>query len=211
MKGAGILHLHRARHITALVYKELLALGVFRLPITENHAFFHDGRRILISSMQAYALRTGVNMEALTLQGRYEDGLCLRGLRPGVDVILYNREKTRCRKRFTVLHELGHIKCGHILHGKNEETEAHFFASQFLMPSILLSALEQRGYHLNTELLVRHFVVSPAAAEVRLRQYTQEKAFDDSLLPLPEEEALLQSFEAFLNESFPYVKQRLAQ
>ena len=203
------MHLHRAKHITALVYKELLTLGACRLPVTENHAFFHDGRRILISSMQDYALRTGTDMAALTLQDKYEDGLCLRGLRPGVDIILYNREKTRCRKRFTILHELGHIKCGHALHGKDEETEANFFASQFLMPSILLAELERRGYRLDKELLVRHFVVSPPAAEVRLRQYRQEKTYGDSLLPLPEENALLYSFEAFLNESFPRALRRL--
>lgn len=71
----------------------------------------------------------------------------------GVPLIVYNSQKPRPRKRFTVAHELGHILLGHV--GKYQlvnrepspndnsiEQAANVFASRLLAPACVLWALK---------------------------------------------------------------------
>lgn len=73
----------------------------------------------------------------------------------GVPLIVYNRQKPRPRKRFTVAHEIGHILLGHV--GKHDlvnreptanddpiEQAANVFASRLLAPACVLWALDIR-------------------------------------------------------------------
>lgn len=53
-------------------------------------------------------------------------------------VIYYNPSKDVERIRFTVFHEIGHIRLRHLIHDDENETEANFFACYFLVPTVLI-------------------------------------------------------------------------
>ncbi|WP_191018044.1 ImmA/IrrE family metallo-endopeptidase [Treponema zioleckii] len=53
-------------------------------------------------------------------------------------VIFYNPSKSAERIRSTFFHEIGHIRLGHKIHDEENEAEANFFASYFLVPVPLI-------------------------------------------------------------------------
>lgn len=53
-------------------------------------------------------------------------------------IICYNDQKRRERVRFTIAHEIGHYSLGHCHIGKEEESEANFFAGYLLAPPPLI-------------------------------------------------------------------------
>ena len=187
--------------ITVKAYDELLSIKCGTLPITENHDFFHNDKKIVITSIQSYALMTGVTEAELTLGGKFDEGLCITGIHPEFDLILYNRNKIRCRKRFTVMHEIGHLKCGHEKHGKQEELEAHFFASQLLVPDILLYELHKRGYAITGTFISKTFDISGEASEKKAHSFSPPKNKASS----KQETLILKQFEKYLDENFPEI------
>ena len=52
--------------------------------------------------------------------------------------IFYNPSKDSARVRFTIFHEIGHIRLHHLIHDEENESEANFFASYFLAPAPLI-------------------------------------------------------------------------
>ena len=52
--------------------------------------------------------------------------------------IFYNPSKDSARVRFTIFHEIGHIRLHHLIHDEENEAEANFFASYFLAPAPLI-------------------------------------------------------------------------
>jgi len=187
----------RFEKIKLLAYRELIDVGCSTLQITEHHDFYFEGKKIIITSLQNYALLTNTPIEQLTLNGSYDDGMCIKGLRD-ILLVLYNRNKIHRRRRFTVLHEIGHIKCNHKQHGKQEEIEACFFASEFLAPTPLLLEIKQRGYEINTAFLTEHFGISIQAAEKKLKQLESTYTKNSKL-----EQELLVKFKDCLDEKFP--------
>ena len=182
--------------ITSLAYLTLLELDIHEFPIPAKKIRCKD---VIISSYQKYAKITGLPIEKITLGHELEDAFLLKGLRPDVTLILYNKEKYGPRMKHTLWHEIGHVKCGHKKHGEREEIEAHFFAAQANAPNILIKAISQRGYSINSSFLVECFGLSREAAE-RKMEYLQKYSFNhcneyDDLVQL--------QFAQYLNQKYP--------
>ena len=154
--------------ITSLAYLTLLELDIHEFPIPAKKIKCKD---VIISSYQKYAKITGLPIEKITLGHELEDAFLLKGLRPDVTLILYNKEKYGPRMKHTLWHEIGHIKCGHKKHSEREEIEAQFFAAQANAPNILIKAISQRGYSINVPFLVECFGLSKEAAEKKWNIY----------------------------------------
>lgn len=182
--------------ITSLAYLTLLELDIHEFPIPAKKIRCKD---VIISSYQKYAKITGLPIEKITLGHELEDAFLLKGLRPDVTLILYNKEKYGPRMKHTLWHEIGHVKCGHKKHGEREEIEAHFFAAQANAPNILIKAISQRGYSINSSFWVECFGLSREAAE-RKMEYLQKYSFNhcneyDDLVQL--------QFAQYLNQKYP--------
>ena len=174
--------------ITSLAYLTLLELDIHEFPIPAKKIRCKD---VIISSYQKYAKKTGLPIEKITLGHELEDAFLLKGLRPHVTLILYNKH--------TLWHEIGHIKCGHKKHSEQEEIEAHFFAAQANAPNILIKAISQRGYSINAPFLVECFGLSKEAAEKKM-EYLQKYSFNHS----NEYDDLVQlQFAQYLNQKYP--------
>lgn len=170
--------------ITSLAYLTLLELDLHEFPIPANKI---KCKNVIISSYQKYAAKTGLSIEEITLGHEFDDAFLLKGLRPELTLILYNKEKYGARLKHTLWHEVGHIKCGHQKHSEQEEIEAHFFAAQANAPNILIKTIVQRGYTINVPFLMECFGISEEAAQKKkdyLNKYSFEYAneYDDVVL-----------------------------
>ena len=182
--------------ITSLAYLTLLELDIHEFPIPAKKIRCKD---VIICSYQKYAKKTGLSIEKITLGHELEDAFLLKGLRPHVTLILYNKEKYGPRMKHTLWHEIGHIKGGHKKHSEQEEIEAHFFAAQANAPNILIKAISQRGYSINVPFLVECFGLSKEAAEKKM-EYLQKYSFNHS----NEYDDLVQlQFAQYLNQKYP--------
>lgn len=97
-------------NITSLAYLTLLELNIQEFPIPAKKI---KCKGVMISSYQNYAKKTGLSMDKITLGHELEDAFLLKGLRPGLTLILYNKEKYGPRMKHTLWHEIGHVKCDH--------------------------------------------------------------------------------------------------
>lgn len=110
------------------------------------------------------------------------DGVCQPS--NGSYLLLLNASKAAVRLRFTLAHELGHVRCSHTgalppetpatqndQHGDSNERQANAFASEFLMPKAALenATVEQPLLH-GIIKLAAYFGVSAAAMTYRLTQ-----------------------------------------
>lgn len=136
------------------------------------------------------ARRLGVRLKYAPLDGELSGMAYISG---GVSIIGVNSLHASTRQRFTLAHELGHIRLHsdlleqgvHLDHGTlrrdwlaaqgtdPREVEANAFASELLMPeTLMLAALEGREIDLEddhaVDVLARRFRVSPAAMRFRL-------------------------------------------
>ena len=123
---------------------------------------------VMISSYQNYAKKTGLSMDEITLGHELEDAFLLKGLRPGLTLILYNKEKYGPRMKHTLWHEIGHVKCDHKKHSEKEEIEAHFFAAQANAPNVLIKTIAKRGYKIDVRFLMECFGLSEEAAQKKM-------------------------------------------
>lgn len=90
-------------------------------------------------------------------------------------IIGYNENTTVTRQRFSVAHEIGHLKMGHT-HGQSsidldskdgDEVEANAFATELLMPQAFLTRDIKAGMK-DPEALAKAYKVSPEAMWWRL-------------------------------------------
>lgn len=186
----------RFSDITTIAYQELFTNKITGFPISVEDIAPKD---YIIISFQKYSEITRVPLSLLMLNGEYSDGLTIKGLRPGLNFILYNADSYEARERYTIFHEIGHIKCDHTEHGDIEEIEAHFFAAQLLMPNIIIKEIMSRGIKIDINFLMDFFQVSRESAEKKmdyLRRFpqTHRNNYDD---------IVLQQFRHFLDASFP--------
>jgi len=122
----------------------------------------------------------------------------------GVPLIIYNRQKPRPRKRFTVAHEIGHILLGHV--GKYQlvnrepssednpiEQAANVFASRLLAPACVLWALNCQ----TPEEIMKVCDISYQAAEYRAARM-QELYRRNMFLTSPLERQVYSQFLLFI-------------
>lgn len=184
--------------ITSLAYTTLIELDVHEFPIPVNKI---KCKGVKICSYQHYAKLTGLTVEEITLGHELDDAFLIKGLRQGLTLILYNEESYDPRMKHTLWHEIGHVKCGHQVHGEKEEIEAHFFASQANAPNVLIRELSRRGYKVDIAALMKYFGLSEKVAEKKqdyLRRFNFEHTnqYDD---------IVLMQFYDFLQEKYPVI------
>ena len=182
--------------ITTAAYLTLLEININEFPISPNRI---KCKGVIISSYQKYSRLTGTPISELTCGHELDDAFYLSDLRPGLKIILYNKDKFDSRLKHTLWHEVGHVKLGHKVHGEQEEIEAHFFASQANAPNALIKEIYQRGYITDQSSLVRYFGLSEESAAKKMA-YLKRFAFSHSN---EYDDVVVKQFSSFINERFP--------
>ena len=182
--------------ITSTAYLTLLELNFNEFPVDPKRI---KNKGVVISSYQHYAKKTGLTVEQISLEHELDDAFFLGELRPGLKLILYNKEKYGARLKHTLWHEVGHVKLNHNAHTDREEIEAHFFASQANAPNIIIKAISNRGYKINTSLLMQTFELSKESANRKL-EYLKKYSFEHEN---EHDDTMLIQFSDFLNKNFP--------
>lgn len=182
--------------ITSLAYLTLLELDLHEFPIPANKI---KCKGVKISSYQKYAAKTGLSIEEITLGHELDDAFLLKGLRPGLTLILYDKEKYGARMKHTLWHEIGHIKCDHKKHSEKEEIEAHFFAAQANAPNVLIKTIAQRGYNIDVPFLMECFGLSEEAARKK-KDYLSKYHFDHTN---EFDDVVLLQFTDYINSKYP--------
>lgn len=183
--------------ITTLAYQTLVELKLTEFPIPAKKI---KCKGVTITSYQKYSRVTGLSIQEITRGNELKDAFLMKGLRPGLTLILYNKDSIDSRMKHTLWHEVGHIKCGHKAHGPQEEIEAHFFASQANAPNALIKEIAKRGYTININLLTRHFGLSQDSAQKKI-DYLNKYHFSH----VNEYDEILQmQFASFINSKFPH-------
>ena len=170
--------------LTSLAYLTLIERNLQEFPIPANKI---KCKGVKVVSYQEYAKKTGLSIEQITLGNELKDAFLLKGLRPNLNLILYDGEKYNARMKHTLWHEIGHIKCDHKKHGEKEEIEAHFFAAQANAPNVIIKAITQRGYSVDINFLKDHFGLSEESAKKKMEYlakygFNHENTYDDTLL-----------------------------
>lgn len=182
--------------ITSLAYLSLLELDLHDFPIPANKI---KCKGVKISSYQKYAAKTGLTIKDITLGHEFDDAFLLKGLRPGLTLILYDKEKYGARLKHTLWHEIGHIKCNHLKHSEQEEIEAHFFAAQANAPNILIKTIAERGYNITVSFLMECFGLSEEAAKKK-KAYLTRYGFDHTN---EYDDVVLMQFADYINAKYP--------
>ncbi len=182
--------------ITSLAYLTLLELDLHEFPIPAKKIKCKD---VIISSYQNYAAKTGLSIEEITLGHELEDAFLQKGLRPNLNLILYDKDKYGARMKHTLWHEVGHIKCNHQKHGEKEEIEAHYFAAQANAPNILIKTIAQRGYNIDVPFLMNCFSLSEEAAKKK-KGYLSKYGFEHSN---EYDDVVLLQFSDYINAKYP--------
>lgn len=182
--------------ITSSAYMTLLELNLKEFPIPLDKI---KCKGVRISSLQNYAAKTGLSMEEISCGHELDDAFLLKEIRPGVNMILYNKDKFDKRVRHSLLHEVGHFKCGHMKHGEQEEVEAHFFAAQANAPNVLIKAITQRGHQVNKAVLMGCFGLSDESANKKM-EYLQKYGFNHAN---EFDDVVLAQFSGFIDATYP--------
>lgn len=172
------------QELTSLAYLSLLEQNKRYFPLRASDITC-IGIRII--SYQEYAHKTGRSIQELSLNHELDDAFVLKGLRPGLTLILFDAEKQSARMQHTIWHEIGHIKLNHSKHGPKEEIEAHYFAAQANAPNAIIRVIAARGYKIDVPFLIKCFGMSCEAANKKmsyLRKYgfNHTNDYDDSLV-----------------------------
>lgn len=187
--------------ITSLAYLTLIELNLQEFPIPANKI---KCKGVKIASYQEYAEKVGCSVDTVTLGNELEDAFLLKGLRPGLIVILYDGEKYDARMKHTLWHEIGHIKRDHLKHGEKEEIEAHYFAAQANAPNAIIKAIADRGYSIDATFLMECFGISGEAAKKKI-DYLNKYGFEHTN---EYDDALLLLFSDYINTKYPPKTQR---
>ncbi len=171
-------------HITALAYRELLALPGPCLKLPPDPLLFPPRG---ISIISAHALsrlteRAGFGPDAVSSALMGCDASVMLDTLTGKATIVYQDGMPAPRRDHSIWHEVGHIRLGHSLSTPQEEIEAHFFASQVRAPDALLAELERRGYCMSIPALCRIFGLSREAARKKFRAARRPSPLDAALI-----------------------------
>lgn len=181
-------------HVKSKAYELLISLNASDIPIDPFKIILPN---ICITSFQNYSKITGVSISDLTLNNKFRDGYIVYC--NDIKIILYDEEKYEPRIRFTLCHEIGHSVLRHKHHNSDNEAEANFFASQLLIPDVIIKEIIKRGYKLTVKEIMNIFQVSDQCASIRdeyLKNYFEKhlNEYDDVVLLL---------FGDYLNANYP--------
>jgi len=147
------------------------------------HSLFIDvtalrlNKSIVIDSLQSFCIVTGMSAADVKEDKNFRDGFTIiKGIGTKVKyIVLFNEEQKNHRRRaFTIAHEIGHIYLGHKNDSHENEIEANRFASELLMPNIILQEyVKQCSPSVND--ICRVFNVSQITAQTRLREISGSK------------------------------------
>ena len=172
--------------------------------------FFPDSAKkikcnnVKIISYQKASQVLDLSIDEITLNHNLNDAFLVSGLHPEISFIFYNEDSNKSRIKHSLLHEIGHIKCGHKKHGDQEEVEAHFFASQANAPNAIIKAIHDRGYQIDVPLLIKCFGLSRESATKKMGYFGRfgfEHPNDLDLL-------ILRQFSTYIDSNFPFKGRR---
>lgn len=186
--------------ITTEAYLTLLKLDIKSFPIP-NRLIECKGAKIV--SYQEYANVVNRPVSDIACECDLADAFLIRGIRPGLTIILYNAEVFDKRMKYSLWHEIGHIKCNHQKHGDQEEIEANYFASQVIAPNALIHEIARRGYTITLDLLVECFGLSKEAAKKK-KTYIGKYGYNHTN---DNDDLVRMQFSSFLNSKYPPISQ----
>lgn len=127
-------------------------------------------------------------------------------------IVFYDEYASMPRRKWSIVHELGHYYLGHNLDFESispelyakQEIEAHYFAAQLLMPDQVIFALAKRcSLKISSTFLQNHFAISKEAACKRLE--TLNKRFDYRFAQLENDydDLIVLKFDSFIKSLKP--------
>lgn len=182
--------------ITTLAYQTLIELNISEFPVSINKI---RPAGVRVTSYQNYSKKTGLPIDLLTLNHELDDAFFLQELRPGLKLILYNKDKYGPRLKHSLWHEVGHIKCNHKKHSEKEEIEAHFFAAQANAPNAVIKEIAKRGYSIDILFLQECFGLSEKSARKK-KDYLNKYNFDHYN---EYDDVIIKLFIDYINKNYP--------
>lgn len=132
---------------------------------------------IIIDSVQHYAQSVHRDPRDFIGEGMAE---CVVFPWRGRHLILYNDWiLSSARKRWSIAHEIGHICCGHATDGPLQEAQANIFASELLMPEVVLQEAFRMGLVCTAQDIASLFHVSLQAAQNQMILLECPKGFGE--------------------------------
>jgi Zn-dependent peptidase ImmA (M78 family) len=157
----------------------LLSSGICTLPLNPIEAIKQKHWGLVTYSELCFILRDGAKPEDIIKICRSKDGFTVSN---GANFCIAYNDKIKIKSRiaFTLMHEAGHIMCGHF-NGeglmlvadeyKRLETEANYFASNVLAPAAVIHACGLQ----NAGLIQAACGISSRAAQARLDELANWK------------------------------------
>ncbi len=106
---------------------------------------------------------------------------CLVLKYPRCNVILYDETETNtARRNWGIAHELGHLYLGHETDGRIQEQEANVFASQLIIPEIVLYYTILYNGYIKICDLTHYFNISNECAEYRIQSLIKRFNYIDT-------------------------------
>lgn len=140
---------------------------------------------IVFDSLEGFCRKTKMTVGELSARPDFQDGCTIvqhrSGGRPLYIVLYREARKNAGRRAFTLAHEVGHILLGHRDDGDAMEKQADRFASELLLPRILLAELQNRaGGTLTAQEVSGLFSVSVQMASRKLAKTEKNRDWPDS-------------------------------
>lgn len=130
----------------------------------------------------------------------------------GRNVICYDKEKPDTHKKFSLLHEFGHIVNNHSLVCDSnlyntQEVETNYFTAQLLMPEQVINEFIRRGKTITIGFLVNTFGVSSVAAKKRIETLKKLSGYNRGETERIYDDIILWKFDDFINTIAPLGKE----
>ncbi len=175
---------NRMNEISLIAHKELFRRSWWDFPsVTDN--FYKISDSIIIETYDRLHPNYGAIRDFEDrITAPSETGYSLYNATNGMYIVVYNQSQYYKRQIWTLAHEFGHIILEHhkiagVTYSSDLydrfESEANFFASEFLAPTPLIQYIEKECGEVTQRDLEFVFCLSGEAAIYRLRDYEREK------------------------------------
>lgn len=160
-------------------------------------------KNIIFESFQNYSTKVWMNSPFIVGRNLLDSGCLLKY--KGINLILYNDTIKKERLKWTLAHELGHVLLEHKKDTSVEEIEANCFATELLMPQIVMLELNCLiDGRLDARIVCDMFGVSKTAARKRCdalaNRFASYRRSESPILGVYE-----QAFTSFKNEGINWL------